>query len=284
MKKMNKIAYLSIMLAAIATAGSSAFAADCPLSNVKQLLTNGVKIASDKSSCGNSSDALNQLCNKLGICIGNSSRGSGCQSTEKLKSIIEGLKNNGITVGGNNSDCTGGSCGESDQIQNNADVNQYIQQIIEQLRNNTNTKDDSKNEADVPSSGEQTPDVDMAEYAERVVEIVNEERAKNGLSALTVNYTALSAADVRASEIAGTFSHTRPNGTKCFTALDEAGVSYMGAGENIAMGQRTPEEVMEAWMNSSGHRANILNSSFKQIAVSYKLVNGTPCWVQLFTY
>lgn len=280
MKKFNKIAYLSIMLAAITAAGSSAFAADCPLSNVKQLLTNGVKIVSNGSSCGNSSDVMNQLCEKFGICQDGTS-GSGCQSTQKIQGILEKLKDNGLITGGN---CSGGSCSEgNDKSDNSTDVNQYIQQIINQLQqgNNGSADSDKKDEA---SSDEQSPEVDVSEYAERVVAIVNEERAKNGLSALTINYTAMNAADVRATEIAGTFSHTRPNGTKCFTALDEAGVSYMGAGENIAKGQQTPEEVMNAWMNSSGHRANILNSNFKQIAVSYKMVNGTPCWVQLFTY
>nr|WP_302674582.1 CAP domain-containing protein [Eubacterium sp. CAG:161] len=60
---------------------------------------------------------------------------------------------------------------------------------------------------------------------------------------------------------------------------------FMGAGENIAWGQRSPEEVMNGWMNSSEHRANILNSSFKKIGVAYYVgVNGRTYWTQLFTY
>ena len=63
------------------------------------------------------------------------------------------------------------------------------------------------------------------------------------------------------------------------------GVKFMGAGENIAWGQRSPEEVMNGWMNSSGHRANILNSSFKKIGVVYYVgANGRTYWTQLFTY
>jgi len=88
------------------------------------------------------------------------------------------------------------------------------------------------------------------------------------------------AAQVRAKEIKTSFSHTRPDGRSCFTALDEAGASYMGAGENIAIGQRTPEQVVNDWMNSEGHRKNILNSNFKYIGVG---VDGTA-WTQLFTY
>lgn len=117
-----------------------------------------------------------------------------------------------------------------------------------------------------------------SDYAEQVLELVNEEREKEGLSALRWDDRAADAAEVRAEELQSLFSHTRPDGSSCFTALDEEGASYRSAGENIAMGQRTPEQVMDSWMNSSGHRANILNSSFKAIGVGY-YENG---WVQLF--
>ena len=87
---------------------------------------------------------------------------------------------------------------------------------------------------------------------------------------------------MRAAEQARGFSHTRPNGTSCFTALREAGVSYRSAGENIAYGQRTPQEVVTAWMNSATHRANILGRQFTQIGVGYTVINGTPYWAQFF--
>ena len=118
--------------------------------------------------------------------------------------------------------------------------------------------------------------------AQEVVRLVNAERAKYGLSALTVNAKASQAAQVRAAEQARGFSHTRPNGTSCFTALREAGVSYRSAGENIAYGQRTPQEVVTAWMNSATHRANILGRQFTQIGVGYTVINGTPYWAQFF--
>ena len=86
---------------------------------------------------------------------------------------------------------------------------------------------------------------------------MNEERARNGLSPLTVHTGAEKAAAVRAREIQTSFSHTRPNGSSFSTALTEAGASFAVSGENIAYGQRTPAQVMEAWMNSAGHRANI---------------------------
>ena len=121
--------------------------------------------------------------------------------------------------------------------------------------------------------------------AKQVADLVNQERAKAGLSPLKVDVTVQSAAQVRAKEIVSSFSHTRPNGSSFSSALTEAGVSFRGAGENIAYGQSSPEKVMEGWMNSSGHRANILNSSYTSIGVGcYQGAGGTLYWTQLFTY
>ncbi|RHR70796.1 CAP domain-containing protein [Eubacterium sp. AF15-50] len=117
------------------------------------------------------------------------------------------------------------------------------------------------------------------------MELVNKERSKAGLNALSIDENIETAAMVRSKEIEKSFSHTRPNGSSFSTALSENGVKFMGAGENIAWGQRSPEEVMNGWMNSSGHRANILNSSFKKIGVAYYVgANGRTYWTQLFTY
>jgi uncharacterized protein YkwD len=113
---------------------------------------------------------------------------------------------------------------------------------------------------------------------------VNVERAKEGLSALTTNSTLTSAGNVRAKEIVQSFSHTRPNGTSPFTVFSELGISYQAAGENIAYGQRTPQEVVTGWMNSPGHRANIMNANFGKVGIGvYKASNGNIYWTQLFT-
>lgn len=120
-------------------------------------------------------------------------------------------------------------------------------------------------------------------FANEVVRLVNEERAKAGLPALTMDRGAASAAQVRANEIERSFSHTRPDGSSFNSALTEAGVNFSGAGENIAYGQNSPEKVMEGWMNSSGHRANILNSSYTSIGVGhYQNASGVNYWTQLF--
>ena len=123
----------------------------------------------------------------------------------------------------------------------------------------------------------------LSAEAQQVVAQVNTERARAGLPALTVNPQASAAAQVRARELRQSFSHTRPNGASCFTALAEADASYQSAGENIAYGQPNAAAVMEAWMNSEGHRANILNESFTQIGVGcYRAPNGTLYWAQFF--
>lgn len=130
---------------------------------------------------------------------------------------------------------------------------------------------------------ENTP-VDEHAFIKEVVNLVNTERAKEGLSPLTVNTNVQAAAMVRAKECEQVFSHTRPDGSSFSTALKEQNVSYKSAGENIAWGQKSPQEVMNAWMNSSGHRANIMNPNFTTIGVGYyENANGTDYWCQLFT-
>ena len=118
--------------------------------------------------------------------------------------------------------------------------------------------------------------------AQSVLSLVNEERAAEGLSALTLSSGATSAAKVRAKELATLFSHTRPDGSTCFTALDDAGVSYGYAGENIASGYSSASSVMNGWMNSSGHKANILSENYTQIGIACYYDGSTYYWVQLF--
>ena len=147
-------------------------------------------------------------------------------------------------------------------------------------------KPEQKPESKPEESPEQTPEEEGAihPYIQQVVNLVNAERAKEGLAPLTINTKVQAAAQVRAKECEQSFSHTRPNGTSFATALKEQNVSYRSAGENIAWGQRSPREVVSAWMNSSGHRANIMNANFTTIGVGYyQNAKGTNYWCQLFT-
>ena len=159
----------------------------------------------------------------------------------------------------------------------------------EETPDNTPQLPEGSRPEETPDNGtEQNPEdnnngTSQGDFASQVVALVNAERAKQGLSALTIDTKVQQAALVRAKESAQSFSHTRPNGSSFSTALTEAGVSYRTAGENIAYGQSTPQQVMNAWMNSSGHRANILNANYTTIGVGYTVINGTAYWAQLFT-
>ena len=121
-----------------------------------------------------------------------------------------------------------------------------------------------------------------AAYEAEVVRLVNEERAKYGLAALTKDNGAQNVAHVRAKEIVQSFSHTRPDGRSCFTAASDLGVTYRSAGENIAYGYATPAQVVNGWMNSEGHRKNILSASYTKIGVGSYSANGVMYWSQFF--
>ena len=126
------------------------------------------------------------------------------------------------------------------------------------------------------------PSVSPAEYRQEVLRLVNIEREKAGRQPLNPDANLNQAAQMRAKEIVSAFSHTRPDGRDCFTAMKEAGVSYRAAGENIAKGQRTPEQVVDGWMKSDGHRENLLSADFGRLGVGYHVENGRTYWVQLF--
>lgn len=133
---------------------------------------------------------------------------------------------------------------------------------------------------------QQQMEVNADDYKAQVVAIMNQERSAAGIGGISQNASLDAVAQIRAQEIVASFSHTRPNGSSCFTVLDENGIAYMTAGENIAAGYGTPADVMNGWMNSEGHRANILNGSFGQVGIGYytdpNSVYGT-FWVQVFT-
>ena len=141
--------------------------------------------------------------------------------------------------------------------------------------NNSNNSGNGSNSTGGTNTG-------TSSAAQAVLAEVNAARAQNGLSALTLDANMNRAAAVRAAELAQSFSHTRPNGSRGLTALNEAGVSYRTAGENIASGQQSAQAVVSAWMNSSGHRANILSSLFGRMGVGQATIGRRTYWVQLF--
>ncbi len=134
----------------------------------------------------------------------------------------------------------------------------------------------------VQGSSSVSAGIQSSSAASEVVRLTNSARSKNGYAALVEDGVLSEAAAVRAREIARSFSHTRPSGASFSSALSESGVSYLRAGENIASGQKSASEVVNAWMNSPGHRANILNSSYSRIGSASVNIDGTHYWVQLF--
>lgn len=130
------------------------------------------------------------------------------------------------------------------------------------------------------------PNIDDIKALENeVIRLVNVERSKRGLPSLTANWELSRCARYKSQDMLNKkyFAHDSPTYGSPFTMMRNFGIKFTAAGENIAKGQRTPQEVMNAWMNSAGHRANILSTKYNQIGVGVaKAANGTLYWTQHF--
>ncbi|WP_078409785.1 CAP domain-containing protein [Priestia abyssalis] len=125
----------------------------------------------------------------------------------------------------------------------------------------------------------------VSEFEKQVANLVNQERQKAGLQPLQLDTKLSDVAREKSKDMMnkGYFSHQSPTYGSPFDMMKQFGITYKSAGENIAKGQQTPQEVMNAWMNSEGHRANILNGSFTHIGVGFvKDAQGTTYWTQMF--
>lgn len=125
-------------------------------------------------------------------------------------------------------------------------------------------------------------DSTVLSFEQEVIRLVNEKRAENGLKALKHNWELSRVARYKSQDMKDNryFSHTSPTYGSPYEMMRNFGISFRRAGENIARGQRTPQAVVNAWMNSSGHRANILNASYTEIGVGY--VADGNYWTQMF--
>ncbi len=150
----------------------------------------------------------------------------------------------------------------------------------------TTKPDTTKPDTTKPSQGNgSSTNSSVSSYERQVVELVNAERAKNGLSALTLDSSVSKVARAKSQDMATNnyFSHTSPTYGNAGSMLKQFGIKYTAYGENIASGQKTPQQVVTAWMNSSGHRANILSSTFTKIGVGYVTnSSGKAYWTQMF--
>lgn len=155
----------------------------------------------------------------------------------------------------------------------------------------TGTGNDATSSHDNQGNGNNTNNATAAEkqassnQAQAVLDLVNAERAKAGVNPLQLDEQLNEVATVKAKDMAENnyFSHDSATYGTPFDMMHSFGVSYRSAGENIAAGQKSAEEVMNSWMHSSGHRANILNASYTHLGVGYCVNdNGVPYWSQEF--
>jgi uncharacterized YkwD family protein len=146
------------------------------------------------------------------------------------------------------------------------------------------TKTAAPTEKQTKAAENQVDSSDSSQYAEQVVQLVNKEREKQGLKPVTLDKELSDVATKKSEDMKekGYFDHTSPTYGSPFDMMKQFGIEYKSAGENIAKGQQTPEEVMNAWMNSDGHRKNILNPSFTHMGVGYVEDGSSPYWTQMF--
>ncbi|PFG12537.1 CAP domain-containing protein [Bacillus sp. es.036] len=141
---------------------------------------------------------------------------------------------------------------------------------------------ESKQAEQAEPTKETEAETGLSEFEQQVVNLTNEERAKAGLPALEVDTELSKVAQAKSEDMRDNnyFAHNSPTYGSPFDMMNQFGVDYQSAGENIAKGQQTPEEVVNAWMNSEGHRKNIMNGSFTHIGVGY--VEEGNIWTQQF--
>lgn len=220
----------------------------------------------------------------------------------------------GIGVTTQTADASASMGGESQPQQQEGNSNyQSMQDFLQECFANWNINWDWQEQTDAPAAPEQeqtdapgdvtqpeqettpeveeTPQEDKTEqedtselhaFETEVVELTNVEREKNGLAPLEIDGELSKVAREKSQDmqVNNYFDHNSPTYGSPFDMMESFGIDYRAAGENIAKGQGSPEEVVNAWMNSEGHRANILNGDFTHIGVGY-IENGNV-WTQQF--
>jgi uncharacterized YkwD family protein len=173
-----------------------------------------------------------------------------------------------------------GQAGQMQQQQQQPTQQQPTQQQPTQQQPTQQAKQEPVTPAKPAQQAPATQGISATE--QKVIELTNAERRKNGLKDLVGDTKLSSVARTKSNDMQknGYFSHTSPTYGSPFDMMRDFGVTYSTAGENIAQGQRTPEEVVQAWMNSEGHRKNILNGAFTHIGVGHDTTGNH--WTQMF--
>ena len=230
----------------------------------------------------------------------------------KFPSIDDNKDDNNQNNGNNQDNNQGGNIEDNNQGNNNQDKDDNNQgndnnqdqdkddNNQDNNQDNNNNQDQDKDDNNQDNNNNQDQDKDdnnqnddnnssningFSKEQVEVLNLVNKERKANGLKPLTLNKELSNVANIKSRDMIekGYFDHTSPTYGSPFDMMKKFNISYNTAGENIAMGQKTPSEVMNSWMNSSGHRANILNSTYTELGVGIqKDSNGTIYWTQMF--
>ena len=263
MKKTLKCAAAAISALAVVTASSlSASAASC------------LWVVGSPNNCGSAPNTSNCGTNVYSFCPDYSDLFS------LLRSLSSGnlFGNSNSCNGSNDSTCNTPGCETAPGT--GADDSTCDTPDCAAPGSSDNTADNAPSAPDVSKPGTSTDSVSA--YEKKVVELVNAQRARYGLSALTLNTELSAIARAKSQDMRDKnyFSHTSPTYGSPFDMMKSFGIRYNTAGENIAYGYKTPEAVVNGWMNSAGHRANILNASYKEIGVGY--VADGNYWTQMF--
>ena len=224
-------------------------------------------------------------------------------SIDDDKDDNDNIEDNNQNNGNNQDNNQGGNIEDNNQGNNNQDQDKDDNNQDNNQDNNNNQdqdKDDNNQDNNQDNNNNQDQDKDdnnqnddnnssningFSKEQLEVLNLVNKERKANGLKPLTLNKELSNVANIKSRDMIekGYFDHTSPTYGSPFDMMKKFNISYNTAGENIAMGQKTPSEVMNSWMNSSGHRANILNSTYTELGVGIqKDSNGTIYWTQMF--
>ena len=213
----------------------------------------------------------------------------GSDNNQDNNNTNTGNDNNDTNTGNDNNQDNNDTNAGNDNNQDNNDTNAGNDN--NQNNDDSNTDDKNDNIVENPSTDDSTSNDNQnttesfSSFQKEVVRLVNVERSKRGLKELSFNTQLSNVATLKSQDMIDQnyFSHTSPTYGSPFDMMKQFNISYRTAGENIAMGQKTPAEVVNAWMNSQGHRENILNSNFTEIGVGVaKSSNGTLYWTQMF--
>jgi uncharacterized YkwD family protein len=257
---------------------------------------NGTCFSQSNSTCANRSCTTGSSDCSTGTCTSNGSSGTTGSSDSTAvngagttctgtKSFSKSLSDILTKYGFNFEKYCGTGTGNTQEAETSSSEDDGTAVVTPSPSVGNEASDDSTAAEDTSNDTEEASDdtsIDNLSFEQQVVALVNEQRAANGLAPLTLSQSLSDVARAKSQDMHDNnyFSHTSPTYGSPFDMLSAFGISYRTAGENIAMGYSTPEAVMNGWMNSAGHRANILNANYTQIGVGY--VADGNYWTQEF--